>query len=197
MSMKESPCIPPGTFAGTAKVTRCQVRPASLVMATTDDPGAERASDLLVAEIRPRVQQQHLALLGVQRRERPRDPRRKCCGDHPFVGRISELGRGRQRERVTRYPRVELQQLLLVPPVPAQDVGGDAVQPGPQRPALRLVCGPPPVRCREHLGRQVLGQGLAHAPGDEPVHRGEVLQEHGLKVVQRRDGPSRSFPVHE
>jgi hypothetical protein len=38
MSMNESPCIPPGTFAGTAKVTRCQVRPASLVIATTEDP---------------------------------------------------------------------------------------------------------------------------------------------------------------
>jgi len=50
---------------------------------------------------------------------------------------------------------------------------------------------------REHLGRQVLGQGLAHAPRDEPVHRGEVLPEHGLEVLPCRDGPGRLLPAHE
>lgn len=43
MSMNESLCIPPGTFVGAAKVTCCQLRPALLVTATTDDsPAAPR-----------------------------------------------------------------------------------------------------------------------------------------------------------
>jgi len=150
-----------------------------------------------VAEVGPGAQQQYLALFAVQRRERPRDPRRQGRGDHPLVGRIGELGRGQQPGRVTRYSRVELKQLLLVPPVLAHDVGGDPVQPGPQGAALGPVHGPPPVRRHEHLGRQVLGQGRAHAPRDEPVHRGEVLPEHGLEVPEHRGGAGRLFPVHE
>jgi len=38
MLMNESPCMPLGTFAGTAKLIRCQVRPASRVTTTTDEP---------------------------------------------------------------------------------------------------------------------------------------------------------------
>ncbi len=93
---------------------------------------------------------------------------------------------GRRRE-----PRVQLEQLLLVPPVAAHDVGRDPVQPRPQRAARRLVAGPPPVRGREHLGRQVLGQGGADSPRDEPVHRREVLAERVLEVLRRHDGGSR------
>jgi hypothetical protein len=49
--------------------------------------------------------------------------------------------------------------------------------------ALGLVRGLAPVRRREHFGRQVLGQGSAHAPRNEAVHRSEVLPEHGLEVL--------------
>lgn len=38
MVMNESPCMPPGTVAGTAKLTFCQVRRASRVTATADEP---------------------------------------------------------------------------------------------------------------------------------------------------------------
>ncbi len=87
--------------------------------------------DLLVAEVGPRVHQQHVALIAVQRRECPRDPRCQCRGDHPLVGRIGELHHRRRPKRVMRYPRVEVKQLLLVPPVSAHHVGGNPVQPGP------------------------------------------------------------------
>src|SRR5580704_7305268 len=92
---------------------------------------AERGSDLLVAEVCPRVQQQDVSLIAVQRRECPRDPRRECCRYHPLVGSVGELGGGRRPDRVTRQPGVQLEQLLLVPPLLAHHVGGNPVQPGP------------------------------------------------------------------
>jgi hypothetical protein len=46
------------------------------------------------------MQQQHLALLRVQRRERPRDPRGERGRDHAGIGRVVE-GRGAGRSELS------------------------------------------------------------------------------------------------
>lgn len=64
-------------------------------------------------------------------------------------------------------------------------------------PAGRRALNPPPVCGSEGLGRQILSQVSANAPGDEPVDRGEVLPECGLEVCRRLDGTGSRFLVHE
>src|SRR5260221_7303550 len=76
MSMNESPCIPPGAFAWTAKVTRCQVRPAAWVMATTEDPA------LYVLPIR-------CAMRSVQYPGRQDRRREKCIDNIPELADVA------------------------------------------------------------------------------------------------------------
>lgn len=110
-----------------------------------------------------------------------------------IVGRI---GVGRQT-RCSRKLSVESEQTLLGTPVIAQHIGGDPVEPGTQRPDRRLVAGPPPVRRRERIRGQVLGEIRANAPADKPVHRSEMLPEGDLEVRVIHDAAGRSlFPVH-
>jgi hypothetical protein len=90
----------------------------------------------------------------------------------------------------------QLEQLLLVPPVLAHQVGRDPEEPGPQRPAIGVVGHPAPVRGGEGLGRQVLGQVSANAPGDEPVNRREVLPEGRREVRRCPDRTGSQFLVH-
>jgi hypothetical protein len=46
------------------------------------------------------------------------------------------------------------------------------------------------------LGRQILGQVSADAPGDEPVNGGEVLTERDFEIRRRLDGTGSQFLVH-
>lgn len=138
------------------------------------------------------MQQQDVALLRVECRERPRDPRHQCGCDDADIGGVV-VGRP---GAAGRQPRVKLLQLLLVPPVPAQHVGRDTEEPGPHRPASWVIRAPSPVRGGKGLGRQVLGQAGADTAGNKPVDGGEVLTERVLEVGRRRDRTRSQFLVH-
>jgi len=71
---------------------------------------------------------------------------------------------------------------------------------GDYRTPARLERCAPTVCRREHLGRQILGEGGADPPADEPVHRREVLPEGDLKASRVSNAQlirCRGSPVHD
>ena len=94
-------------------------------------------------------------------------------------------------------PRVEVEQLLLGPPMRAHQIGRDPEEPRPQGSERRLVTGTPPVRRGEGLRHQVLGQVGANPPGDEPEYLGEVLPKHVLEILGRVDASGYLLTVHK
>ena len=158
---------------------------------------SQGGGDLLVAELRPRVQEQHLSLVPAERRESPGDQRRECGGGYAHVRRIGKLPGAWWLPAGSGEPRVEVEQLLLGPPVRAHQIGRDPEEPRPQGSERRLVTGTPPVRRGEGLRRQVLGQVGANSPGDEPVYLGEVLPKHFLEFLGCVNASGYVLTVHE
>jgi hypothetical protein len=76
------------------------------------------------------------------------------------------------------------------------EVGRDPEEPRPQRPAIMVIGSPAPVCGGEGLGRQVLGEVSANAPGDEPLNRREVLTERDFEIRRRLNGTGSQFLVH-
>ena len=113
----------------------------------------QRHRDLLVAQLRPSVEEQNLALFADERPERSGDPRGHKRGTQSLVGKrwvLAEL-------RLSAQSRVEVEQVLFGPPVITQQIGRDAVQPGAQRAADRIETGSPAKGRRKGLSCEVVG----------------------------------------
>jgi hypothetical protein len=143
------------------------------------------------------VQQEDFALLAAEPGEGGGQPR--------FQVRVRRVRGGRGRRGRGRQLGVALEDTLLGPPVIAQQVHRDPVQPRAERGVVGPVGPAPPVGRRERVRGQVVGEVRANPPGDEAVHRGEVRSERGLepRVVRdagdaggRRRAGHRSHAVH-
>jgi hypothetical protein len=83
----------------------------------------------------------------------------------------------------------QLQRPDLLTAVPADQLGRDAVQPGPDTGPRAVVTGPDPEGRQKGLGGDVVGRVPAGAPGDVLVDGGRVpVEQHGeaLGFVERR-----------
>jgi hypothetical protein len=94
----------------------------------------QRRRDLLRAELRPGIQQEHFTLIAAELRQRRRQPRRQQRGHHPPVGGLRAVRGVRLRDQ----PGVQREPMLLGAPVVAAQVRRDPVQPRTQRAARRI-----------------------------------------------------------
>jgi hypothetical protein len=128
---------------------------------------------LRVAEIGQRHQQQHVPVARGQPGQRSRQDRSGGLGGEP-VGRpvLVDLP---HRRGVRPGDGAEVARFL--PAVRADQVGGDAVQPGQGTLPGRVIALTPAERGQEHLGGQIVG-GLGADPARKvPVDLAEVAAE--------------------
>jgi hypothetical protein len=141
--------------------------------------------DLGMTQPRPGMQQQHLPLITSELTERRGQPRGQPPSGHPPVSRLGIIG----QVSLGYQPGIELQLMLLGPPVIAHQVDSDPEQPRTQRAPPRFEGRAAAVSRGERLGRQVLGDSRTDPPGDKPVNRPEMQPERSLERLGTDNAP--------
>ena len=172
-----------------------QVRPGPA------DPGADRADGdaeggrrLLVGQPAPGDEQQRVPVGGLQARQRRGQPSRRGGRRQPFVDLVGERG----DDRVDPGPRERLVQPDLVPPVAAEQVGRDPVQPRQRVRAGRVVAGPLPEGQQERLRDDVVGRVRAQPPHHVTLDPRLVPLEQHLELLRlgQREPDDRGVVEH-
>src|SRR5262249_52636639 len=131
--------------------------------------------DLLVAQFRPGVEVEHLAVLLREPCEGTCEPRGLALGVEAALGLLAWL-----RERISAGASQGPQLAALPAPLSAHQVGGDPVEPGERLTEGRIVGGASPIGENEGLGREFLGRVGVESPAQVSVDVVEVaVEEHG------------------
>ena len=154
------------------------VHPAwMIVVAGAAEPGgdravgdAERLGHLLVAELAQRHQQEDVTFTGSEQGEGPGKLWLQALRGHRGQDAALRTVSGWLGGRPGQRPVVA----GLLAPVPGHEVGGDAVQPGPQAAASGVEPVPLAERDKERLGRDVVGHLRVQPPGHIPVDVADV-----------------------
>src|SRR5438034_7638767 len=144
------------------------------------DRKLERVGDLLVRQLAPRKEQQHLAIAEGEAGEH--------SGEHRLERRRRRIGRRLRPRRIGGSAGEGAELPLLGTRVRTEEVGGDSVQPWPRVGPRKVVRSAPREGGREDLGGELVGERLAQASPKVPADDLEVPLEdrdEGSRLVER------------
>ena len=136
------------------------------------------------------MQEQYFALLRHKLSQRGGDPGSSKGGAEAVVAQRRVLA----KLDINGKAGIELELVLLRPPVVTKKVRGDAEQPRPHASLLGVKVMAPSVGDRERLSGQIVGEGSAHPTSDETMNYREVVLEASLKRPTISDQPIAGLP---
>ena len=137
----------------------------------------ERGGNLVVRQLRPGVEEEDLALFRHEFSKRGGNPRTDQRGAQALVTHgevLAKLG-------VDGKPSVELELVLLRPPLASKQIYRYAEQPGSQASLSGVEVMAPSEGDGESLGGQIIGEGGTDPTSDESVDGWEVVFERLLE----------------